>query len=568
VSLNPESPKPIPPDHSARQAVLPLAVLGCYWVLLIYQLGAQWSVYEQYNYGWSVPVLCLYLLWRRSQASGRQNYEGRIKKSEVGGQKSVRGNSPHIDPLPKAEREQKSSILYLLVALCALLYAATRWLHEANPIWRLTSLLWSLEVIGFTLCFMYIAGGRPWLRHFGFPIAFFLVAVPWPSGLENYVVHSLTRLNTGITVELLSMCGVPAIQHGDVIEISNGMVGIEEACSGIRSVQATLMISLFLGEVCRLRSRWRVLLVFGGILMAFGFNVVRTFLLTWVAASKGMAAIASWHDPAGVTILVTCFICLWIMAVWLGRRHGAESRKQKAESTNQGSIFSVSEFQFSAFKNVRKLAIALLAWFVLVEVGVEWWYRAHETAVATNDRWTINGARLGPGFVKAEIPPGISAQFHSDESLEGHWRDDAGAAWQLYYFRWFPAHSLKRRIAIQFAKTHGPETCLRAIGMTLKSNLGIVTVPIGGMQFAFRQYVFLADERPLHVFYAIYEDPTGSAVLANRRRDTASRIAAAFAGSRNYGQRYLELAVAGPDNPGQALSELRGELEELITLKP
>ncbi len=521
---------------------MPLAVLGCYWVLLIYQLGAQWSVYDQYNYGWSVPFLCLFLLWRR-----------------------VHG-APSISP-------PRPSNLYLPVILLALLYAATRWLHEANPIWRLTSLLWSLEIIGFTLCFLHLAGGWAWLRHFGFPIVFFLVAVPWPSGFENDVVQSLMRLNTGITVELLGWFGVPAMQHGNVIEISNGMVGIEEACSGIRSIQATLMIALFLGEMSRLRFCWRVLLVLGGFLMAFVFNVARTFLLTWVAAAKGMAAIASWHDPAGVTILVACFLALWLMATWLGKRQRAESRRLKTEVSSLSPILrppvsSPSNFAipFSTVP-VRGLAVALLAWFVLVEAGVEWWYRSHETAVAANDQWTFNAARLGPGFVKAEIPSSIMAQFHSDKNMSGRWRDPMGNDWQFYYFQWLPDPSLKKRVIVQLAKTHGPETCLPAIGMTMKSNLGVVTVPFGGMQFAFRHYLFLAGERPLHVFYAIYEDPGGSAVLANRRRDTASRIAAAVAGSRNDGQRYLEFALSGFEHDADATAEFAKELPTFIEIR-
>src|SRR6266851_2977872 len=52
-------------------AWLPLAVLGVYWLSLIHQLGAQWSIYEQYNYGWSVPFLCAYLIWRKTQAASR-----------------------------------------------------------------------------------------------------------------------------------------------------------------------------------------------------------------------------------------------------------------------------------------------------------------------------------------------------------------------------------------------------------------------------------------------------------------------------------------------------------------
>ena len=44
-------------------------------------------------------------------------------------------------------------------------------------------------------------------------------------------------------------------------------------------------------------------LCLGGFAMSFLFNLVRMSLLVWVAASKGIAAIANWHDPAGVTIL-------------------------------------------------------------------------------------------------------------------------------------------------------------------------------------------------------------------------------------------------------------------------
>ena len=71
----------------------------------------------------------------------------------------------------------------------------------------------------------------------------------------------------------------------------------------------------------------------------------------------------------------------------------------------------------------------------------------------------------------------------------------------------------------------------------------------------------------LHVFYGIYEDPTGPLELANRRRDTGSRIAAALAGSRNYGQRFLEIAVTGPPDPVAARASLQHELEKLLSVR-
>ena len=72
--------------------LLPLLALAGYWAVLIYYLGAQWSVYEQYHYGWAVPLLCGYLIWRnyterQSTVHGPQSTagEGRGAKSEVRG---------------------------------------------------------------------------------------------------------------------------------------------------------------------------------------------------------------------------------------------------------------------------------------------------------------------------------------------------------------------------------------------------------------------------------------------------------------------------------------------------
>ncbi|MBI3849420.1 MAG: exosortase/archaeosortase family protein [Verrucomicrobia bacterium] len=169
---------------------LPLAWL---WFSLSYNLGAQWSAYEQYNYGWAVPFLCAYLFWLRW----------------------------HVKPLPESPANVRAATA--IGVLAAFLLLPTRFLHEANPIWRLTSLAWTLEVIIIYLAAVYLAGGMGWLRQFFFPIVFFLVAVPWPSGLENFLVQSLTGLNVTTTVELLNGIGTPALQHGNVIEVATGM---------------------------------------------------------------------------------------------------------------------------------------------------------------------------------------------------------------------------------------------------------------------------------------------------------------------------------------------------------
>jgi exosortase/archaeosortase family protein len=475
-------------------------------------------------------------------------------------------------------------------------------LHEANPVWRLTSWLWALEVVGLTLLTILLVRGprssspvvsspspRPTSRFpfllsafgfsdFVFPICFFLVAVPWPSGLENPVTQSLMRLNVGTTIELLGLFDIPAIQHGNVIEVGTGVVGIEEACSGIRSLQATLMISLFLGEICRLTTLRRLLLVLSGFVLSFVFNVGRTSLLTGIASAKGVGAIASWHDPVGIAILVACFFSLWLIARGLrgkpemlkpemlkggmpveGVDGTSETETLKAESVRSPASFSVSA--------CRRLGICLAAWLLLVEGATQLWYRWHERSAAGAGNWSVNLDVADPAVTRVELPPGIRSQFLADQSLHGCWQDPSGHSWQLYYFRWLPAHSLKGRVATGLAKTHGPEKCLPRAGMKLQADLGIITVPVAGMEIAMQQYIFSAEGKSFHVFYGIYEDPAGSTVLADRRQNTVGRIKAALAGSRNYGQRWLEVAVVGYERSEDARAALTRELEKVIKVE-
>ena len=223
--------------------------------------------------------------------------------------------------------------------------------------------------------------------------------------------------------------------------------------------------------------------------------------------------------------------------------------------------FLLSTFPISAFQYV---GICLIIWLLLVEGGTELWYRAHERGVRDHAQWSLTWPNDRAVFHAVEVPPGIRGQFRYDEGIEGRWQDANGGDWQLYYFRWFPAHSLGKRVAIQLAKTHGPEKCLPAAGMHLKSDLGLMLIPIGDLELAVHQYVFESEGKVLHVFYGIYEDQGGSGALVNRRLTAANRIRAALSGSRNFGQRFLEVAVYGYESPEAARAAFALEMANRI----
>ena len=174
-----------------------------------------------------------------------------------------------------------------------------------------------MEVVILSLCGIYFVGGRSWLGHFAFSICFIFTTVPWPAVFEELITQGLMRVSTTITVHSLNLFGIPALHHGNVIDLHTGLVGIDEACSGIRSFPAAIMISLFLGELYRMIWQRRVILIVCGILIAFLCNVGRTFLLCLVAAKDGIESMSNWHDPAGFTILSISFFLLWGLAHFL-----------------------------------------------------------------------------------------------------------------------------------------------------------------------------------------------------------------------------------------------------------
>jgi exosortase len=311
---------------------LPLAWL---WFRLINNLGPEWATNPQYSYGLVVPLLVAGLLVRRWHAfpqNRKQKVENR-NQFQLSLAREVAPITSQAEAREMASPISQAAFCFLAFLL-AFLFLPTRLVEASTPEWRPLQWLLAIEVIGLTLYAVYLAGGKTWLRQAAFPVIFFLVAVPWPSPIEQPVIQGLSRLNASLVVNVLVIAGIPATQHGNVIEVSTGMVGINDACSGIRSFQSSLMISLFLGEFYRFTWRRRLLLLPIGFALALGFNLGRTSLLAWIAAQKGVAAIAEYHDEAGFTIMLACTGGLW-GAAWLLSRQEAGAKRAKAESRKQ-----------------------------------------------------------------------------------------------------------------------------------------------------------------------------------------------------------------------------------------
>ena len=310
-------------------------------------------------------------------------------------------------PVGSVSPLRSRALLLALFGGLAFLYLPTRLIEGATPEWRPIQWLLGLEVIGLTLCAIYMGKGEGWLKQLAFPICFLIVAIPWPTLVEAPIIQGLARLNAGIVVEVLGILGVPAAQHGNVIEVSTGMVGIDDACSGIRSFQSSLMISLFLGEYYWLSRSRRILLVPVCFLLAIAFNVCRTSTLTMIAAKKGTAAIAQYHDAAGFTILLACFATTWCVALFFASRQHKQKQQPPGKpaetvaaqkTTGDAALGRQMDERGNGRSMLNHCALGLLVWLVVVEAGVEGWYRIRESQLTPGPDWSLAFPESNPSF--------------------------------------------------------------------------------------------------------------------------------------------------------------------------
>jgi len=485
------------------------------------------------------------------------------------------------------------------LSLLALLYAPIRLVQEANPEWRLISWALALVVVGLTLLTLRTTLGAPRAAQLAFPLCFFLVAVPWPTPVEQRLVQGLTQANAALTVECMGWFGVPAIQHGNVIEIGSGVLGIDEACSGIRSFQASLMISLFFGELYRLSILRRIGLCVLGFGLSFLFNAIRTSVLVAVASAKGIDAVSEWHDPAGLLILLACFVSLWgISAVMArAREHGPRTtdygpqdhkttgppdnettdettgqqdnettRLQDNKTTNETT--GQQDYKTTSGPVVRspvvtKLAFALIAWIVLVEIGVEAWYRRSESRLPASAAWSVNVPRDASAFRELPIAEKARQILRYDEGLNVSWQDEAGLRWQMIFLRWLPG-----RTAVHLARNHTPEICLTAAGGKLEASSDLKPFPTHGLELPFRTYTLRDQGRSVYVFYSLWDDRATVQQFETMSLTYANRLGPVLAGQRNRGQRSLELVLWGMADATEAEAALRQQLQKLIRVEP
>lgn len=413
-------------DEAVLALGIAAAFLACFGGLA--ELVLRWHRQEEYSHGYFIPLISLWLLWRRREALVQSR-----------GQPSRWG-------------------IAVLVAAAAMLL-----LGELSAIMLLIQFAFLLSLVGLVLCY----GGRSMLRITLLPIAVLLFSIPMPYLVESQLTWRLQLVSSNLGVAMLRAFNYSVYLEGNVIDLGSFKLQVIEACSGLRYLYPLLSVGFLMAYMYPAALRWRVLLVLSTIPITVLTNSVR-IAITGVLVDQWGSGMANGflHYFEGWIIFIACQVVLTLEIMAIER------------FTRRRSLFDVQQFpQVHAIRpsgsgparaaGVLSAAVLLL---LLAFVAV------HSMEVREEIRPARTSLRLFPTDLggwsasEASIPVDVERALGLEDYVLA---DYVGPASERVNF--YVAYYASQRKGVS---PHSPQVCIPGGGWVI-SDLRTVQIPAG-----------------------------------------------------------------------------------------
>ncbi len=172
--------------------------------------------------------------------------------------------------------------------------------------------------------------GKAVTRELMFPLAFLLFMIPLPKITIIYITFWLKLLAASAATEIVSAMGIPVLLEGAFISLPNGILEVENACSGLRSLIALTAVGVIFAYFLPVSFFKKGILALTSIPIAVGANLIRIVILVLVSYlySPGASAFKIADFTTGYSIYLIALLGLYIVS----RGALAWERRQMANS--------------------------------------------------------------------------------------------------------------------------------------------------------------------------------------------------------------------------------------------
>jgi len=198
-----------------------------------------------------------------------------------------------------------------------------------------------ISIIGFFLGWYGIMGmvwGRAWLQAVFFP--YILFAFCFPIGtLADRISVPLRLLSSVITEDVSNLLGIKVIRNGTMLSNMAGDYRYEvaAACSGLRSLIATLGIAIVYGFLT-FKSGWRRgLMVASAIPLAVAANVTRLMMIILAGEVFGQSGGEYVHDSSVLSMIpyLVAFLGMFFLAHLFRENRDKKRRRPELEEPDE-----------------------------------------------------------------------------------------------------------------------------------------------------------------------------------------------------------------------------------------
>lgn len=319
------------------------------WVT--WDLSHWWSLKEDYSFGYIVPLFVAYVLYDRWPKIAAM-FD--MKPATAGATESpaaTTGGSAG-DAIAQPGTPRWAELLAFLGIAWGVLVFAVGTLYRtaeghALPASMLMTVSFSwLVLVGAFFFADRSATGRPLsmgerLAFAGillFPALVWIISAPLVSFAERAVSTFLLNKVARTVFWVFDVLGFTIERNGSVLRLPKGEVGVEEACSGIRSLTACLFAGSFLAATFLDKFWKKVLMVATALGLAFATNLLRSLFLTSWAYAYGSESIAGTvHDVTGYAVLGLTVVLLLCLIPIFNIKLEMDDPNAGDESTGDGS---------------------------------------------------------------------------------------------------------------------------------------------------------------------------------------------------------------------------------------
>jgi exosortase len=175
-----------------------------------------------------------------------------------------------------------------------------------------SGLLGTVALFFIVVAGIYAAGGRKLLSGLLPAWAFLWLIIPLPGDLDTQLILQMQTWTAAATSRVLDLFRIIHVMAGNVIEVKDKRLMVEEACSGIHSLYAVLTCAFFYVLWTRAAPVRGALLLVAAVVWVLLANVTRVVVIVWAFTRWGIDLSQDIpHEVLGWTLFAVTLLLVW-----------------------------------------------------------------------------------------------------------------------------------------------------------------------------------------------------------------------------------------------------------------